>query len=576
MSVYALHRVEPISRRGDPGRGLAAPVHDPLWGLGRQRQFGELTGEDTGSPVQVALRLRADRMDGWRPTGADDLLPFDPDAQVLEAVVAGESAMPPTPVPPPDAIPSGAPPPPGEVRTRVDAGRRLAAQLPRTTATDLREKFPIRLHVGASRLLQRAAAAYADGIAVAGTVAALGGGSDAQLAAALGTTTARARKARAVLEEHSAWCATTAGTGPHTWSSERLERRFELASGEHVVLGAGAHTREAVDVADLDLLPDAGHLLLDAGRTEPDGDPQPWVRRIPARLTFPGMPNDRFWEFEDAVLALHRIDAATHDLARLALVEFSSTYGNDWFTFPVPVEHGTVLTAPELVVRDTFGRHELVEVASDAAWSMFEPSGGDRTPRLVVPPVTVGRLAGPVVEEVRFVRDENANLVWGLEAVVTDSAGVTHDVVAEYTARHAPAPDLPADADLLYQLMTDVPEHWIPFVPVRVPDDRDGALDPENRAVALAQAVLPRPRSWGVPLPPAPRSSVLRELRDVLLHEEEVGPAGVTVRRRWFLARSADGGRHVWVARSVTTGRGEGNSGLAFDVALEPPESSDA
>jgi hypothetical protein len=25
----------------------------------------------------------------------------------------------------------------------------------------------------------------------------------------------------------------------------------------------------------------------------------------------------------------------------------------------------------------------------------------------------------------------------------------------------------------------------------------------------------------------------------------------------------------VWVARSVSTGRGEGNSGLAFDVALD-------
>lgn len=576
MNVRALHRVEPVSRRGDPGRGLAAPVHDPLWGLGRQRQFGELAGEDTGSPVQVALRMRVDRIDGWRPSGAGEFLPFDPDAQVLEAVVAAEPASPPAPVPP-EGVPDGAPPPPpADVRMCVDAGRRLAARLPATTTADLRDAFPIRLRPDSTRLLRRAAAAFPDGLAVAGTVAALAGRSEAELARALGTSRTRARRARAVLEEHAAWCETTAGTGPATWSPERLERRFELASGDQVVLAAPAHTREAVDVADLDLLPGARGLRLERGRPAPDGDPQPWVRRLPTRLTFPGMPNDRFWEFEDAVLALHRIDAATHDLARLALVEFSSTYGNDWFTFPVPVDHGTVLTVPELVVRDTFGRHELVAVAADTAWSMFEPSGGDGTPRLVVPPVSVGRLAGPVVEEVRLVRDENANLVWGLEAIVTDSAGVTHDVVAEYTARHTPAPDLPLDADLLYRLMTDVPEHWIPFVPVRVPDDRDDAPDPEYRAVALAQAVLPRPSSWGVPLPPAPRSSVLQELRDVLLREEEVGPAGVMVRRRWFLARSPDGRRHVWAGRSVTTGRGEGNSGLAFDVALQPPRSTDA
>ena len=550
-TVFAQHRVEPISREGDPGRGLAAPVHDPLWGLGRQRQFGELAGEDTGSPVQVALRMRTDALDGWRPAGAQEVQSYDPHRQVLEALVAGETAGPAT-----------------SVRDRVDAGRRLAAALPRATLDDLREKFPLDVGAQHPRLLRRAAATYPDGLAVAAAVSAAPGASDRDLASALGTTRSRAARARPVLERHAAWCAATFGTGPPTWVAERLERRFDLSTGDRVVLAAPAHTRETVDVADLDLLPAADELTLEAGRLEPDGPKQPWIRRIPTRLRFPGMPNDRFWEFEDARLSLARIDAATHDLARLALVEFSTTYGNDWFTFPVPVDHGTITTVPELVVRDTFGRHELVPVASGSSWSMFQPSGAS-SPHLVVPSVTVGRLAGQVVEEVRFVRDENANLVWGLEAVITDHSGTTHDVVAEYTAAHLERPELPLDADLLFRLMTDVPEHWIPFVPVHVDDERADAPEPQHRAVALAQALLPRPDSWGVLLVPAPRSSVLRELRGRLLHEEEVGPAGVTVRRRWFLARSADGGRHVWTSRSVSTGRGEGASGLAFDVALD-------
>jgi hypothetical protein len=62
---------------------------------------------------------------------------------------------------------------------------------------------------------------------------------------------------------------------------------------------------------------------------------------------------------------------------------------------------------------------------------------------------------------------------------------------------------------------------------------------------------------------------VLRELRGAPLHEEEVPPDGVVVTRRWFLARSADGGRHVWAGRSVRAGRGPGSSGLEFDVAIE-------
>jgi len=43
----------------------------------------------------------------------------------------------------------------------------------------------------------------------------------------------------------------------------------------------------------------------------------------------------------------------------------------------------------------------------------------------------------------------------------------------------------------------------------------------------------------------SPRSSVLQELRGRVIPEEEVPSAGVVVRRRGFLARSADGGRRM-------------------------------
>ena len=154
--VYAFHRVEPISREGDPGRGLAAPVHDPLWGLARQRQFGELAGEDTGSPVQVALRMRVDPIDGWRPTGDGDVLPYDPDAEVLEAVVAGEPAGPGD-----HRCATGSTPDVGWRRS-VPAG--LLGRPPRRGA---------RCAVTADRrprLVRRAAATYPDGIAVAARV----------------------------------------------------------------------------------------------------------------------------------------------------------------------------------------------------------------------------------------------------------------------------------------------------------------------------------------------------------------------------------------------------------------------
>lgn len=535
-TVYVQHRVEPISREGDPGRGLAAPVHDPLWMLGRQHAFGELAGEDSGSPIQVDFQLRSDPIDGWSTIDtADQVHPYNAATDVLDAAVAGESAR-----------------PAHSTRDRVDAGRRLRQLLP-DLADAVRATFPITIADPAGTLLTRAAARFPDGLSVATAIAAHP--DDAGLAAALGLAPAIVTAARESLDEFSHWATTTFGMTPNTWIPQRLERRFGLSVAGQAALTAPTHTRAVVDAPDLELTGRSAVLAM-------PGPDTPLTKRIPTPIEFPGMPNDRLWEFEDAQLALHRIDAATHDLARLALVEYSSVYGNDWYSFPLPVEFGTVATMTELVVRDVFGTTELIRQADDAAWSMFQPTQPGGLPqRLLIPAVSVGTLSGPVVEEVSFVRDENANLVWGLEKIVTDANGLIRDLVAEYSAAQ-PTPDaLPTDAELLYRLMTEVPEHWIPFIPVHI--------GPDNRAVGLVEAVLPRPNSFGDLVTVAPRSSVLQELAGAVLYEEEVPSEGVTVRRRWYLARSADGGRHAWAARDVTTGRGEGESGLVFDITID-------
>ena len=70
---------------------------------------------------------------------------------------------------------------------------------------------------------------------------------------------------------------------------------------------------------------------------------------------------------------MSRIDATTSDLGRLALVEFSTIYGNDWFTFPIPVTYGSLQAVSELVVRDTFGMHELIAPAADVHWASIGP-----------------------------------------------------------------------------------------------------------------------------------------------------------------------------------------------------------
>jgi hypothetical protein len=153
---------------------------------------------------------------------------------------------------------------------------------------------------------------------------------------------------RADLIAFARWCAITFGTGPNSWIPERLERRFELAVGGSPVLGAPGHTREKVDWSDFDVVAETDATNTGTATTR---------TRIPTTIQFPGHPRDRFWEFEEAALALSRIDAATNDLARLALVGFSTIYGNDWFTFPIPVTYGSMQAVSDLVARDTFGTH---------------------------------------------------------------------------------------------------------------------------------------------------------------------------------------------------------------------------
>jgi hypothetical protein len=535
--VYSLTRVEPVSRGGDPGRGLAATVQDPFWMLARQRQFGELTGEDAGSPVQVAFKQTQAPFDGWKPeSGA--VLPHSPSADVVEALAAGEAAG-----------------PAHSTLDRLEAGRALAAAVPESVADKLREGFPLPVTSDSPRLLARAAARFADGLALAAAVTGAASGADAAFAAAVKLPTADATAARADLTAFARWCGVTFGTGPNSWIPERLERRFELTVGGNPVLGAPGHTRERVDWFDFEAVADADPIS--AGTSE-------LRARVPTTIQFPGQPLSRFWEFEEATLALSRIDAATTDLGRLALVEFSTIYGNDWFTFPIPVAYGSMQAISDLVVRDTFGTHELIAPAADAQWAMYRPTGTSiATPALAMPAVTVAPLAGDFVEEVRFLRDELANLVWGVEQIVTDADGTRRDLVDEYVRAVVPGIPVPPNADVAYRLATDVPEHWVPFIPVHLPGS--------SRQVGLVEAVLPRPNSLGDLEASSPRSSVLQELAGRVIPEEEVPSSGVVVRRRWFLARSADGGRHAWAARSVSVGRGEGSSGLRFDVA-EPVE----
>ena len=77
------------------------------------------------------------------------------------------------------------------------------------------------------------------------------------------------------------------------------------------------------------------------------------------------MPAMRFWEFEDAQVDFGSVDAGPTDLARMLLVEFALTYGNDWFVIPIELDVGSLCRTRSLVITDTFGIRTLIKPSSE-------------------------------------------------------------------------------------------------------------------------------------------------------------------------------------------------------------------
>jgi hypothetical protein len=292
------------------------------------------------------------------------------------------------------------------------------------------------------------------------------------------------------------------------------------------------------------------------------------------------MPAERFWEFEDAAVNLGAISAAVDDLGRLLTVEFATVFGNDWWSVPVRARFGSVVGVRSLVVSDTFGEHVLIEPTSTAAvdrstapWRMFAltdstlaAGSGPTAPLLLLAPVIVDALEGPAIEELVLLRDEMANMAWAVERIVEGADARPRNRSIEYGSRltAAPPPEITSPADLVYVLQTTVPSHWIPLVPVRDPAN----LSPTGPIVLQRGSMLTQDGT----MRPMTAQGVLLEpdVSPWYFHEEEVPSAGRRVRRIPALARWLDGTPYAWVSRRVSAGRGEGSSGLQFDIAISP------
>ena len=636
-SATTWSRLEPLPTSDDIGLSLQAQLADPLWMLARQWQFNELQAEDAGSPVRAALQVLGLPVHSLLHLhGNAAAVSVAPGLPPIEALVEREAVLWIHP------------------KLNAQAGQQLGRQLRAAGLAALLpnviNKYPATLpaptdaaadnlgFVWNTLLDQQAVNALvlaADVRPALGNAAAL-----AALANSLGASAAQTTAAADVLTRWLTWLDDLAFDGgaanskpeasPY-WNPHRLEYSFALGAGD---AQTGARL-EADEYTDGKL--DWHTYSVGSAVPDPNAPPAPplpkpyeWKRLLPALASYPGIPVDRFWEFEDGRVNFGMLGAAKSDLTRVAVLEYALVFGNDWYLLPVTLPTNALYKVSTFVVTDNFGVEVPIPAARNvdgSQWTMFEMSVRNEAnafigaaPRKRLDDIlylcpAAATLEGPPLEHVMMMRDEMANMVWGIEKRVQGSSGEPLDRKFESTRLSttqslrlpANAVALAEGAPLHYVLQTPVAANWIPFLPVRKGDvgavnwaielqrgvvthayqvDPVRLADSRNAAYAdfiarlRAQPSFVETRDVAGPSENPlqdfmfhPRGSLLRmkpsaavTVDYLRLAEEEVPRDGIELKRNFNYARDTQGRAVLWIGRSKTTGRGEGNSGLKFDV----------
>jgi hypothetical protein len=545
-SVTTWNRIEPRCRSLDLKAGLEARVQDPLWLLTRQWQVGEFQGRATGSPVMATVKFNVAPIDRFSVGGQTPQV-YD-GRKPIEVLVEQETVRP--------AIAAG------DYRQAIEAGlyflRLLnAVQQPPAIWSLYLAQYPLSASTGDAQTISTLAAGRViDGIKLHADLIAAGGNLPTLPAIPAAQHDAVLKATRDWLAWYGSLFSEPAQTDG--WSEDRMEYGFTMgAAGVAGSYAAQEYDGGSVDwyTFNLSSAPIAG------GTVQPSSSTK---NVIAAPVIFPGMPARRFWEMEDGSTNIAQLSAAAEDLGRVLLREFALVYGNDWFQFPLAVQVGSQVEIASLTVVDTFGSniripHYSAVDGALAKWRMFSvtpdpsPATASAAPAafphtILITPGAVVPLDGSDIEQVLLLRDELANVAWGIERMVSGPSGQPFDRTTAWKISLPITPPSASDAVPLYRLGSTVPDYWIPFVPVQGTDP-GGSLQLRRGRLPTAAA--------------GPMGRVLAEAKTIFL--EEIPREGVLLDRRYRLARGVDGSVYLWIGRQRSVGKGEGRSGLRFD-----------
>jgi len=590
-SLLAWNRLEPRPRTNSFTRSVRAEVRDALWMITRQWQLGELNAEDTGTAAFARLDMQTSRIN--RIAKMDEAYVGIDENMPLECLVEREPVK-------------------ADLMHRIELGRQFLKMLPvelsafsgsvaaftSAVRTTLNFTTPAtNPEFYSSPELHQATLAIGNGRAIDGfriieQIKVLANSLSALVTIASPPTGFNAAVDALGIKFVNWYDKVYSTPGSPTedyWLQRHLEYQFvcsaPLNALDYTMLTAKEYYSGRLDWFSFDIQDSYTAVSVTSGLPDVSVmDNKPFTV-IPSKINFGGMPAARFWEMEDRLVDFGNMSASTTDTAQLLVSEFATIYSNDWMLLPYTVPTGSLCKLRKVLVTDVFGQTTYIKPACENDWTMYTLSTNERSlgdTRLFIPPVVANMEESEPNESITFVRDEMANMVWGIETVVPNGVnGGQNGKEAEQRLKSylesttTPSPPVPLvsnNAEVKYNIMTHVPENWIPYIPVNVNNPL------ETRQIQLQRAAMPRqvldnPPSGRV----RPRTTILQADANVVsntwpasyVYEEEVPRSGAILTQTWQRARWHNGQVALWLGRRKQNGRGEGNSGLKFDYLTQ-------
>lgn len=520
INFIGYSRLEPRPFERNLEAGFASAVHDPVWFLGRQWQMGEHQGENASSPVWAYYDLRSQPIESADPR-------FDPKAIPAEVIVESEID---------DWWTMG---------RRVRIGKRLAGHPAVQGRDDLRFYNPPPPYEHFHDILDGRAVWRARGDL---------GLTDAEFGADLPPP-----------------------DSTPAWDREELLYQQNAASafdtGEHRLV-VQRHRGGRLDWQSVEGAPVEPPALVAAEPRE----------AIPTALQYPGAPNTRWWQIEDAEVDIGGYAPDTAHTPTALLTELIFSHSDDWFLFPVLARAGHAVTMETLEVRDAFDRayssqDQAVDQQGNALnkplwlglhppqdWTLFQVDGLSSAALLLWHVAELPLESAPI-ERVQFGLDEESNLLWAVERTVDGR---------EVESRRLDPPDEAANPrfntgkpsgnarqakEYAYVPAQGIAPYWHPYEI----DEVDG----KRRLVQRRLVDLSRQKPL---LMPAPAAEVLQPAADGQRHQ--VAPLaipsnGIELERRWQLARDMQGNPVLWIQRQRRALLSPPARRLRFDVMEE-------